>query len=1174
MSEPDPVELLTEATRFYTSGQLGKALTVVDEALKQASAQKHGVLVGAMIQKAGWLREAGQAAQASEVLSAAEEELQKRAPGGGGFEWSSLRLEQAHLAQLRGDLTAAESLLTKAEALARESKAADIQLPDVYANQASLYLDQGRIGEAQDVLFKALEIDRRIGNHRSVANDLNMLGLVYKQLGDTETARAYFEQSFGVASENGLMKEAVDAMSNLATLVDDSGEHAQAAELFATANRFYVDMRFGSDVACSVSNEGVAALRLNDHARARELLTRAHELHLEAGNQSHAIYDLVNLSNLEVLTGDGERALSLASAGLASARQNGMVDLQWKLELVVAELRVSLAKVDQTGEKGVEQFQEALEGLGRAADIIELLRTRVDRPEEREWFLVDKERVYEDAIALCAALGKPKDVFRYCERGRARAFLDAIGAARIERIEEDDPRRERRSELVSQLLDPAVTPDAKPGLLDELRMLRAQSAAERPAISAVTDAELPSFEEVCAAIPEDTRVLELFQTGENVFHLLLDRTGLLDAGMTVFEEPVETVAARFRQEVIDGDPDLPTGHSLFVALFRPVMPKLAETARLIVVPHRSLHYIPWSALWFVPAGDDAPPRQYLRSRFLLGTVPSASYLAQRSRSPSPDQGDGVRMVLGDPTGDLEGAAEEAREVAKTLRVQPLLGPAATKDALLQGAPSAVLHVAAHGSYNPEDPLLSGLHMADGLATVEDMLTRAPRTRLLVLSGCVTGLSERRPGDELIGLARAALLSGTKSIVVTLWETSDEASMSFFRYFYDALSDGSTVSEAIAWSQHHLATGEDGYDQPVDWAPFLLLGDPDQRLVDPDQTPRAMFDRGATLSESGDVDGAIVAFQAAAGSGSSEVAPRAAFALGVLLNNRGDAQGALAAWRQAGESGDPEVAPLANYSAGGLLEDQGDIELARTAYELATRSDHPTAAPLAANNLGRVLAQQGDVEGARAAFQRAIDSNHSEAAPKAANNLGALLSRAGDVEGARAAYQRAVDTADSELAPYAALNLASMLAEHGDVEGARSAYQRAIDSNHPDAAPVAANDLGTLLSQAGDVEGARAAYQRAIETGGPELSPLASLSLGILLARHSDIKGARAALEVAIHSDHRQASQWGSYYLGVLLTEQRDAKGALAAFQAAVDGDDAEASRLAANAMASLGKRQS
>ena len=50
------------------------------------------------------------------------------------------------------------------------------------------------------------------------------------------------------------------------------------------------------------------------------------------------------------------------------------------------------------------------------------------------------------------------------------------------------------------------------------------------------------------------------------------------------------------------DPQLETGNKLFAALPRPFMPKLATTANLIVVPHRSLHYIPFSALWFVPAG--------------------------------------------------------------------------------------------------------------------------------------------------------------------------------------------------------------------------------------------------------------------------------------------------------------------------------------------------------------------------------------------------------------------------------------------------------------------------------------------------------------------------------------------------------------------------------------------
>ena len=65
---------------------------------------------------------------------------------------------------------------------------------------------------------------------------------------------------------------------------------------------------------------------------------------------------------------------------------------------------------------------------------------------------------------------------------------------------------------------------------------------------------------------------------------------------------------------------------LFDALLGPVMPMLATTANLIVVPHRSLHYVPFSALWYEPAGDDAPPRAYLKNRFYLTiSLPQATF---------------------------------------------------------------------------------------------------------------------------------------------------------------------------------------------------------------------------------------------------------------------------------------------------------------------------------------------------------------------------------------------------------------------------------------------------------------------------------------------------------------------------------------------------------------------
>ena len=55
-----------------------------------------------------------------------------------------------------------------------------------------------------------------------------MLGLVYGSLGDTETSRAYLEKAFEVAYEAQLMREATDAMTNLAALMDD-GDHEGAA---------------------------------------------------------------------------------------------------------------------------------------------------------------------------------------------------------------------------------------------------------------------------------------------------------------------------------------------------------------------------------------------------------------------------------------------------------------------------------------------------------------------------------------------------------------------------------------------------------------------------------------------------------------------------------------------------------------------------------------------------------------------------------------------------------------------------------------------------------------------------------------------------------------------------------------------------------------------------------
>ena len=1168
--EHEAGDLMARATRAYQSGDSRQALQLLDEGIAVLPADAVTARALILVQKAQWLRENGYPEDGAKTLDETVRELDRLPRAGHEMVWQGVRTEQGVVATSRGDFKAAEAFLAEAATLAQQSPLRDLQLPDVYANQASLYMYQGQLSRAQDVLLAALEIDQRVGNKRSESNDLNMLGLVYGSLGDTETSRVYLEKAFKVAYDAGLTREATDAMTNLAALMDDAGDHEGAAEIFRNIGRTRADGGDESAVACSIANQGVAAAMAGDLDRAVTLLTRSHELHKEVGNWLHSVQDLLNLSNAEAARDRYDQALSYAEQALAGAHEYGLIELLWTAEYAVATCRLSVAAGSADAESAIAAFEEALAGYRRAADVVELLRSNVDRPEERESLLAGKEGLYDKTISLCAGLGRPRDAFQFCERARMRSFIDALGSSRVEQLEEDDPGAERHAQLVARLLSPGTQPDEKPGLLDELRIMRAEKAARRPALAAITEAELPTEDDIRAAIPPETCVLEYFQIGNSVFVFLLDQDGLKDSGVVTPPEPLEAIVSRFNDEIEDGNPELKAGSLLFAALLGPFMSKLAETEDLIVVPHRSLHYVPFSALWYEHESDDEPSRRYLRTRFNLTTVPSASYLPYLSRIAAPEREYGPPVVLGNPTGDLDGADLEARRVAAKLQVTARLGVSATRAALLGAGAAAVVHVASHGQYSEEDPLLSGLALADGVVTVEDLLGSGPAPRLLVLSGCVTGKSKRRPGDELIGLAQAALRSGTRSVVATLWETFDESSTLFFEHFYESLMEGgATVSQAITWARDALATGPGGYSQPVDWAPFLLIGDPAQRLVEPDQTPMAQFNRGVDLVGQGDEEGARNIFEHVASSGSPTAAGRAAFSLGFLLKRQGDTGGAQQVWQHAADSGDPEVAPLAMWSLGGLLEDQGDVEGARAAYQHATDSGHPDVAPQAMVSAGNLLRDQGDIESARTAYQRAIDSGHPLAAAKGNINLGSLLCGQGDIEGARAAYQRAIDGGHSEEAPIAIVALGDLLRDQEDLEGARAAYQRAIDSGHPEAVAKGAIHLGNLLRDQGDIEGAHANYQRAIDRGDEEDAPVAAVALGTMLAKHGDFANARPALQTAIDSGHPRARAEGAYNLGVMLNEQEDFAGAIAAYRLAAQSGHADHARRA-DALVNLG----
>ena len=71
-----------------------------------------------------------------------------------------------------------------------------------------------------------------------------------------------------------------------------------------------------------------------------------------------------------------------------------------------------------------------------------------------------------------------------------------------------------------------------------------------------------------------------------------------------------------------------------------------------------------------------------------------------------------------------------------------------------------------------------------------------RARLVVLSCCHSGQGRIWKGEGVVGIARAFLAAGARSVLVNLWAIDDEATMVFMKSFYQYLKKGKTASVAV------------------------------------------------------------------------------------------------------------------------------------------------------------------------------------------------------------------------------------------------------------------------------------------------------------------------------------------------------------------------------------------
>jgi CHAT domain-containing protein len=143
-----------------------------------------------------------------------------------------------------------------------------------------------------------------------------------------------------------------------------------------------------------------------------------------------------------------------------------------------------------------------------------------------------------------------------------------------------------------------------------------------------------------------------------------------------------------------------------------------------------------------------------------------------------------------------------------------------------------LHFAVHGMlaydipYLKEPALVLGIYppedKEDGFLTLSEIYSLRLNADLVTLSACNTGLGFRYAGEGVVGLSRAFMNVGARSVLVSLWEVADESTALFMEEFYRLLNSGMEKTEALEKAKYKLR--QMGYENPYFWAPFILIGD--------------------------------------------------------------------------------------------------------------------------------------------------------------------------------------------------------------------------------------------------------------------------------------------------------------------------------------------------------------
>lgn len=735
-------------------------------------------------------------------------------------------------------------------------------------------MKKSRLQEALQYFETFLYVAKQVGG-KWETTALGMLGTTLYGMGLTDKAVSHFEALADIAKQNGNKDDEAQAYLHLARCYCHFGQHDKAIGY----SEWYLNYSKYNQNKVMKRLEGFAHLTIGYSCFQLQRLEEAFghykaslDIAKETDYKELAVKASVALGHFDLQRGRYEEALKYYQTGTAIAKENGdrVNEVLASHHVGVCFFRLSqhekavdqLLAVCKMVEKGgynigsaeanymlgqcyffgLGQYDKAERHLKRAVLFYQEL---FDGALRQDYYKVSRcehsVRAYRLLILVLLTQNKAEEGLLVAERGRSKALAELMTTSYSLKTSEAN---EARALSLSQIREVVK-------LLDTTVIFF--SLLENNDTSIIWSWTIKSNGQVtdmpCGIVSEETTSCEaqaspatLAVKGTNLMSILAETRQLLikDRGSREYEDRslsflyAEDYVTCANNRLIEDEEEQEKLQSYeekrkdaLRRLYQILCPRLQERtggSQVVIVSDGPVHLIPFAALI-----DENG--HYLAESLQVRHVPSLATAKLIMEHRVDLKGGTSPLIVGDPAipkRRLPCAKEEALMISKLLGVEPLIGENATKEKVLQGLEKAqLIHIAAHGDMERGEILLASNPGSKGekkdyMLMLSDLEGKPLRASLVVLSCCHSAKGEVK-ADGVIGIARAFIGAGARSVLVALWAISDEGTLYFMNAFYQHFSRGLKASECLNKAMEVMRNSTKFCD-PHFWAPFILIGD--------------------------------------------------------------------------------------------------------------------------------------------------------------------------------------------------------------------------------------------------------------------------------------------------------------------------------------------------------------